>query len=197
MAVKWLQRANDTINAHDPDHLTRDEVELRLAILQSLVHANLALDSIEGYEKAENLVGHIGDEIGDKLFVLILELELLSKSPAETFDCEAYANILRQMIRAFNHSESSFKLIIHHLMKLHSESPVLGCEVLDDFLLCLQSSERQQWVEEVIIKRLWFMTQQQESVATIESVQSVLTEHGVTLSPEATGAAHTVRQNPF
>ncbi|KAI1809954.1 meiosis protein SPO22/ZIP4 like-domain-containing protein [Poronia punctata] len=99
LAVKWLERAHELLNAQDLDRLSRDALELRLAISQALVQVYLDMRTPDYFDRAENHVAYIESELGDKLIVLLLRIELLLSSPAETFDSDAYAGILRRMMK--------------------------------------------------------------------------------------------------
>lgn len=176
MAVRWLERGYDIINAQDLSLLSRDAIELRLSVCQALIHALLGLDTPESSEKALDLVSYIESEIGEKPVVLLLRLELLQKAPAEVFDIEAYADILRRMVRSFNFSEAHFKLLVHHARKLHDKSPTLATSVVDGMLRgTIVSSGREEWVERLVLLRIWMETTQRDGMRAIEGLMGVLT----------------------
>ncbi|KAJ0162227.1 hypothetical protein CTA2_4896 [Colletotrichum tanaceti] len=175
MAARWLERAYDVINAQDLVHLSRDAIELRLAVCQALVHAFLGVDTQGSSQRALELVNYIESEIGDKPVVLLLRLELLQKTPAEVFDVDAYADILRRMVRAFNFSEAHFKLLVHHARKLHDKSPTQATSVVDGMLRgTMASSGRDEWVERLVLLRIWMETTQRDSLAAVEGLATVL-----------------------
>lgn len=174
MATKWLERAYEFLNSRELEQLSRDTIELRLAISQSLIHALLGLNTSEGLQKAENHVGYVESEIGDKFVVLLLRLEILLKSSNEVFDSDAYAGVLRRMIRNLDLSDSNFRLIIHHIRKLDDKSPTLACHVLDDFLsMKVIPSQRDEWIERVAIIRTYESTTHSEIPETIDCLKSV------------------------
>ncbi|KAK1534827.1 uncharacterized protein CCOS01_03579 [Colletotrichum costaricense] len=175
MAVRWLERGYDIINAQDLSLLSRDAIELRLSVCQALIHALLGLGTPESSEKALDLVSYIESEIGEKPVVLLLRLELLQKAPAEIFDIEAYADILRRMVRSFNFSEAHFKLLVHHARKLHDKSPTLATSVVDGMLRgTIVSSGREEWVERLVLLRIWMETTQRDGMRAIEELMGVL-----------------------
>lgn len=177
LAVRWLERAYDGINAQDLELLSREAIELRLAICQALVHALLGMDTRESSQKARDLVNYVESEIGDKPVVLLLRLELLQKAPAEVFDVDAYAEILRRMVRAFNFSEAHFRLLVHHARKLHDKSPTLATGVVDGMLQgAIVSSGRDEWIERLVLLRIWMETNQRESMKAIEDLVAVLAD---------------------
>lgn len=193
MAVKWLDRAGDVINSQGLELLSREAIELRTAIVQAQVTALLGLETTDAFERADNLVDTIESEMGLELVVLLLRLEILHKTPAEVFDSDSYADILRRMINSFNFTDSTFKLVAHHIRKLHHKSPGLGCKVLDEFITALRSIETDEWLERLVIIRLWMTTtNQRDSVQNVESAQAILTLLGRTLSVDAAVAAQTV-----
>lgn len=175
MAVRWLERGYDIINAQDLSLLSRDAIELRLSVCQALIHALLGLGTPESSGKALDLVSYIESEIGEKPVVLLLRLELLQKAPAEVFDIEAYADILRRMVWSFNFSEAHFKLLVHHARKLHDKSPTLATSVVDGMLRgTIVSSGREEWIERLVLLRIWMETTQRDGMRAIEELMGVL-----------------------
>ncbi|KAK1659678.1 meiosis protein SPO22/ZIP4 like-domain-containing protein [Colletotrichum godetiae] len=175
LAVRWLERGYDIINTQDLSLFSRDAIELRLSVCQALIHALLGLSTPESSQKALDLVSYIESEIGDKPVVLLLRLELLHKAPAEVFDVEAYADILRRMVRSFNFSEAHFKLLVHHARKLHEKSPTLATSVVDGMLRgTIVSSGREEWVERLVLLRIWMETTQRDGMRAIEELMGVL-----------------------
>ncbi|KAK4242198.1 meiosis protein SPO22/ZIP4 like-domain-containing protein [Achaetomium macrosporum] len=189
IAIKWFERANAIINAQELEQLSREGLELRLAILQAMVTALLGTGTPEGLEKAKNYVEFIEAEAGNKFVVSLLKLELLQKTPAEVFDSEAYADVLRHIIRNFSFSESGFKVIMHHIRKLHDKSPGAGCAVLDDFIVVLNGAEKDRWIEKAVVMRMWMITNQRDSLETINAAKNVLGYLTSPLSAEAAVAA--------
>lgn len=193
IATKWLERANEIINSQGLEQLSREGVELRLAILQALVTSLLGIGTPDGLEKARNYVDYIEAEAGNKMVVSLLKLELLQRTPAEVFDGEAYGDVLRHIIRNFGFSESGFKLTIHHIRKLHDKSPGAGCAVLDDFILALRGAEKHGWMEKAVVTRIWMITNQRDCLETVNAAQGVLGYLTTPLSAEAAVAAQAVR----
>lgn len=192
MARKWLERAYDTINSCALELLSREALELRTAIVQALITALLSINTDEAYEKARNLVDYTQSEIGDKMVVSLLRLELLQKAPAEVFDSEAYAAALRQIIRTFSPTTSNFKVIHHHIRKLHSKNPAVGCGTLDEFILAIHCIKHEDWTERLVILRIWMTTKEVDSAESINTVQNVFSLIRDPLRAEATAAAQTL-----
>ncbi|OLN95249.1 Regulator of drug sensitivity 2 [Colletotrichum chlorophyti] len=176
LAVRWLERAYEVINGQDLDLLSRDAIELRLAVCQALIHALLGMDTQGHTQQAHNMVDYLQSEMGEKPVVLLLRLELLQKAPSEVFDVDAYAEVLRRMVRAFNASEAQFKLLIHHARKLHDKSPTLAANVVDGMLAgTVASLGRDESVERLVLLRIWMETSQRDSVEAVDELSSVLT----------------------
>jgi hypothetical protein len=197
IAIKWLKRANEVINSQELEQISREGLELRLAVLQALVTALLGVGTPEGLEEAKNYVDFIEAEAGNKFVVSLLKLELLQKRPAEVFDSEAYCDVLRHIIRSFTFSDSGFKLIMHHIRKLHDKSPGAGCAVLDDFIVALSGAEKDGWMEKAAVTRMWMITNQRDSVETVNAAQEVLRCLVRPLSAEAAVAAQAVCSYPI
>ncbi|KAK2055776.1 SPO22-domain-containing protein [Colletotrichum caudatum] len=175
MAARWLERGYNFINAQDLERLSRDTIELRLAVCQALVHALLGMDTQDASQRALGLVNYVEAEIGDKPVALLLRLELLQKAPAEVFDVEAYAGVLRRMVRAFTFSEAHFRLLVHHARKLHDKSPTQAMDVVDGMLGgAVVSSGREEWVERLVLLRIWMETNQRDSMKAVEGLAAVL-----------------------
>ncbi|KAK4189851.1 meiosis protein SPO22/ZIP4 like-domain-containing protein [Podospora australis] len=188
IAIKWLERANETINGPGVDQLSQEGIELRLAILQALISALLGAGSSDGLAKARNYVDFIEVEVGNKLVVSLLKLEILHKTPGEVFDTESYTEILQHIIRNFNSTEPEFKLITYHIRKLHDKSPGAGCSILDDFTLVLRTAENPAWMEKALVTRMWMVTNQRDSGETVDTMMALLGQIKRSLSAEASVA---------
>lgn len=174
LAVKWLERAYESLDAQELELLSREAIELRLAISQALVRAYLNVNTTDGFQKAENHVRYVESEIGDKLVVLLLRLELLLSSPAQVFDSNAYAGILQRMVRSLDISESSFNLMIHHIRKLEDKSPSLASSVLDAFLTSrILPTQHDAWVERVVVLRTHMATTHRDTHETIQGLATM------------------------
>ncbi|KAI8316407.1 Transcriptional regulator [Colletotrichum sp. SAR11_59] len=175
MAVKWLERAYDIINSQELDRLPRDALELRLSVCQSHIHALLGMNTPEASQKAHDLVSYVEQEVGEQPVVLLLRLELLQKAPAEVFDVEAYADILKHMVQRFKFSEAHFKLLIHHARKLHDKSPSMALRMVNGMLNSnIVSSGQDGWVERLVLLRLWMEESQRDSELGIDELMNVL-----------------------
>ncbi|KAI3341252.1 meiosis protein SPO22/ZIP4 like-domain-containing protein [Ustulina deusta] len=123
LAVKWLERALELINAQNMSQLSRDAIELRLAISQALIQAYLDIGTPDYIDRAENHIAYIGDELGDKLVVLLFRTEVLLRSPAEIFDSKAYADILRRMMRIVALKQQDVGSALRCLERISEASP--------------------------------------------------------------------------
>ncbi|KAI3327671.1 SPO22-domain-containing protein [Xylariaceae sp. AK1471] len=174
LAVKWLERAYELINAQEIGQLSRDAIELRLAISQALIQVYLDMGTPDCFDRAENHIAYIESELGDKLIVLLFRIEVLLRSPAEIFDGNAYADILRRMMRTFDMSESSFKLLMHHVRKLDETNNLAASSALDEFLMtCILATQREQWIDKAIILRI-HMAVHEGSIESIQALEAVL-----------------------
>ncbi|KAK7920786.1 hypothetical protein PG985_008808 [Apiospora marii] len=189
MATKWLERAYDFLRSQDLEMLSRDGIELQLTTSQALVRAFLGLDTTESLQKAENLVGYLESEAGDKLVVLLLRLDVLVKAPGEVFDSNTYANVLRRTMRAMDLSDTTFKLLISRIRKLDDKGPALACQVMDEFIkLHVLPSRKDEWVERALTFRVYMSTSQRDSLETVNGIKSLLDQ--VQQSSEKPLAAH-------
>ena len=196
LAVKWLDRAYEVLSSQALDKLSIDASELRTSIIQSSVKALVAVQNHEAMERAADLVNILESEVGDKLVVLLLRLELLSAFN-EVFDSVAYSTVLQRMIRSVMLTDLNFRLIMSHIRKLNNRSPSLACNSLDKLLQTrLFQEENQEWIETALINRLWMSTSQRDGANVLPSIQELLTtvESNLTkpISSSATFAAQVV-----
>ncbi|KAK6955428.1 hypothetical protein Daesc_003065 [Daldinia eschscholtzii] len=190
LAVKWLERAHEFINNQDLEQLSREVVELRLTISQALIRAYLNLNTAESFKSAENHVCYVESELGDKLVVLLLRLELLLSSPAEVFDSNAYAAVLRRMIRSLEISESSFNLMVHHIRKLDDKSPSLASSVLGEFItLRVLPTQQGSWIERAIVLWVQMATARRDTYETIQELGTVFDNIAAKLETPLSAAA--------
>jgi hypothetical protein len=174
LAVKWLDRAFAVLNSQELDRLSSDASELRTSIIQCSVKALLGVGQQDAKEQADNLVGLLENEVGDKLIVLLLRLELLSVS-GEVFDSASYGTVLQRIIRTVALTDPNFKLIMHHIRKLNDKSPSLACGALDEFLhRRVFEADNDEWLETVLINRLWMATSQRDGSDVLSSVRRTL-----------------------
>ncbi|KAI2642014.1 meiosis protein SPO22/ZIP4 like-domain-containing protein [Xylaria nigripes] len=170
LAIKWIERAHDLINGQDITQLSRDAIELRFAISQALIQVYLDVGTPDYIDRAENHIAYIENEVGEKLIVLLFRAEVLLRSPAEVFDSKGYADILRRMMKAVDMSESSFKLLMHHIRKLDEKCHPAAVSVLDEFLkTCILATLRESWIDKAIIL-LTHMTIRDGSLESIEAL---------------------------
>lgn len=196
LAAKWLERADELINSQEMGNLSRDAIELRLAIAQALIQVYLDIGDPDYINRAENHIAYIQDKLGDKLVVLLFRTEVMLRSPAESFDSVAYADIVRRMIRTVDMSESTFKLLIHHIRQLDKRNHLAASSVLDEFLkACVFTSQREQWIDKAVILRI-YMAISDDSVESIKALEAVLDQvlpaTGKPLSANAAAGIHTV-----
>ncbi|QPC67318.1 hypothetical protein HYE67_009549 [Fusarium culmorum] len=126
MALKWLRRALNLINAQGLERLSTEGLELRMSIHHELIQTLLATGSEEHFEEADNLASQVESEIGDKPIVLHWKLEIIHRLPGELFDADACASILRRMIRSFSLSDPGLGFLLHGIGELRTRGPRLA-----------------------------------------------------------------------
>ena len=201
MAAKWLERAFEVVTGQELDRLSMDASELRMSILELNIKALLGQQTQETADKARNLVELLESEVGHKLVVLLLRLELLSSTTNGTFESNSYADILRRMTRSTVLSAENFKLIMYHIRKLNDKSPSLACRILDELLsLRILPEDKEEWVEKVLITRLYMTIGQRDNIDVLTSLEElfsfIVANMRQPISSAATLAAHTVGFRP-
>ena len=197
LAVKWLDRSYEVLNSQELDRLSIDASELRTSIMQTLIKALLYLKTSETVERARSLVSLLESALGDKLIVLLLKLEIISAVPTEVFDSSQYSDVLHRMTRSIPISDVNFKLFMFHVRKLNEKNPSLACKALDELLsLRILREERENFIEKVLITRIWITVSQRETVESIAVLQElfamIVSNIKKPISSAATHGAHTV-----
>ena len=196
-AVKWLGRSYEVIDDQELDKMSPNISELSLSIAESLIKANLALQTPDATDKARSLLDTLEQTMGNRLVVSILRLDILSASTNESFDSTSYGNALNRMSCSMILSDLNFKLMMHHIRKLNDKSPSLACHALDNFArMRLLSNVKEDWLEKVIVTRVWLTVNQRDSTEALASLEAILSEISIVLenpaSSAVTLAAHTV-----
>jgi hypothetical protein len=164
MAVKWLDRAYEVLASQELDRLSTDASELRTSIIQSTIKALLGLNNTGDLGRARNLIDLLENEIGGKLIVSILKLEVLSMPTDEVFDSNSYADVLQRMTRSLILNNGNFKLIMFHIRKLNDNNPTLACTVLGELLSSRVLKEGpQERIEKILVTRLYMIAGQRDS----------------------------------
>ncbi|OBT69660.1 hypothetical protein VE03_00976 [Pseudogymnoascus sp. 23342-1-I1] len=197
LANKWLERASTIITAQEIDKLSTYATDLQTSIIQARVQALLAIEREDALDMANSLINNLENEVGDRLIVLLLKLEVLSAPVSQTFDCNAYGDVIYRMIQTVEMTEGNFKLIMHHIRKLNDKGPSLACNMLDTFLRSrLFEAGNEEWIEKALVNRIWMSTNSRDSPEVLKSVREVLEVVGSNmskpLSASATHAAQTL-----
>ena len=200
LAAKWLERALEVLTGQELDRLSMDASELKMSIAESFTKALLGKQDPESVDKARGLIEVLESEVGDKLIILLLKLEVLSSATNEAFESNNYADILRRMTRSTVLNAENFKLIMYHIRKLNDKSPSLAFKALDELLkLRVVSENKQEWVEKILITRLFMTVGQTDSadaLTVLEELFSFIVSNirqpvssGATLAAHAVGSA--------
>lgn len=192
LAVTWLDRAKSIIDGQDLERLSREAVELKLAINQALVTALISLPNATGIDRAEDVLREL-ETLGSPLVVLLLRLEVIQRKPAENFDDATYASLIRALLKTVKSPEGGgeqsasrlMQLIHHHIRKLHQKSPSLGCRLQDELIDSVRTVKDDCWLEKMIVFRFWMASQQRTAEDTIRELSEILTRLDQPLSPEA------------
>jgi hypothetical protein len=198
LAVKWLDRAYEVLDGQELGRLSMNASELRTSIIQTLVKALLCLKDREAVERARSLVSLLESVLGDKLVVLLLKLEILCAPSTEAFDSNQYSDVLQRMTRSLSMTDVNFKMFMFHVRKLSDKSPSLACNALDELLSLriLREEQRQEFIEKILITRLWITLDEMESLEAMASLHQLFSSivENITkpISSAATHAAHTV-----
>ncbi|KAI9644262.1 Transcription factor [Ciborinia camelliae] len=198
LAAKWLGRAYDVLSGDELDKLSADATELRISIIEKLIKALLETKTIESIQRARDLVDLLENELGDKLIVLLLKMELLTEIPNETFDGPTYSAILNKMTRILVMNPRNLRLFMFHVRKLHDKAPSLACMVMDEMirLRVKELAAMMEWLEKALLTRIWMTVSGRDTeglFTAIEGFLSMIADNvQESIGVEATMAAHTL-----
>lgn len=195
-AITWLDRAFEIFRTPEPQALSQDAGELQTSILQASIKARLEIGSTQRIAEARGLLQRLEGDIGGKLVVLLLKLELLSSTGHEPPDADGYDTVLRTMMASLVLNEDNFKLIIFHVRKLQQWNSTLACAALEKFLTGRVVVEGKLAQLEKIIMMRFHMSGENDTMEGIVALERFVTlaEDGkpIQLSPGASLGIHTV-----
>ena len=183
------------LTSQPSEALSNDGGELKIAISHLLARALLESPDVEAREKVRNIVSDLSAKHSDKMFLLLLKLDLFAVEP--NIPHEDYRDVLLRIVRSAHVTESTLKTIMHYVHNLRSLSAHLAHDVLKALLLeRLSSAEQPEWVEKVLITLIWNSTTSSNPVDHIRSLQRLFlglkNQNNVSIGFSAAHAAHVV-----
>ncbi|RKF63583.1 Sporulation-specific protein 22 [Erysiphe neolycopersici] len=197
MSIKWSRRAFDVINNWQLDELSNDASELRISIMQVLIKGLLCVQVDESFAEAQKLLDILEREVGDKLVVLLLHLEILSAPNNKKFDSSAYSDIILRIMRVVYLTEPNFNLLMFHVRKLNDKSPSLGCQIIEEILnKRVLVDGLIEFVEKILVTRIWMEVGHGDNDDRIQQLEkllsNILANIKKPISSQATLAAQTL-----
>jgi tetratricopeptide (TPR) repeat protein len=201
-AIKWLDRALEILADQELEKLSMDASDLRISIIQSTVKARIHLKDEQSLEQARDHINLLENELGDRLIVLVLHLEILEATPVENFDSTAFSDVLGRIIRSAVLNNDNFRLVMFHIRKLNAKNQASACKSLSDLLrlriMAEGADERRNWmIEKALITRVWMAVGQRDTLDTLSTLEdflnTIVADIAGTISSTASLAAHTVR----
>uniref|UniRef100_A0A4E9DZ94 Protein ZIP4 homolog n=1 Tax=Gibberella zeae TaxID=5518 RepID=A0A4E9DZ94_GIBZA len=175
MALKWLRRALNLINAKGLERLSTEGLELRMSIHHELIQTLLATGSEEHFEEADNLASQVESEIGDKPIVLHWKLEIIHRLPGELFDADACASILRRMIRSFSLSDPGLGFLLHGIGELRTRGPRLAVGLMEELIIRkLIPCGNLDWIGKAVVRRVWMGTMETDTSTGVKDLVRLL-----------------------
>ena len=194
-AVYWFHRAHEAISDRKPSELSPDSEALRIAILHGLARARLNQPSGEGQAIAGDIIRKLDVECGDRLFVLLLKLDVFALNPCHA--PQDYHDVLQAIVHTVNLKEANVKIVLRHMHKLRTRSPDMVHEILLTLLMerC-KSAEKPEWTERIFVTLIWNSTTSAENPKVLSLLSAMLdtfaSNTNQMLSPPAIHAAQIV-----
>lgn len=174
-AIFWLDRAFSAIDSAEPEHLSLDAGELRISIWQARIKARIASPEPGQLLEAKEMLQLLENEIGDKLVVLLLRLEMFLAAKDEMPDLAVqYHAVLKRMMAIVTLGDENFKLIMFHIRRLYELNAQLACRALDTFFLGrFKIDGKQAQIEKIVVTRV-YMTGDGGSQEVLEAFEEFL-----------------------
>lgn len=195
VALHWLEKAHHVIVIHNDTTLSADALDLMMSISYTIIKVLLKLGDEDARRRARNLFADFKLEYGDRLVVLLLELELLVVEPG--FSVQEYGGTLKKIIRSVHVTDSNLKTIFHHIHKLKDKGSQVALltvkALLAERLLSIASPR---WIARAIVTATWIATNSQDTsdpmVVLRELLDLVINHSKAPLEADATHAAQMV-----
>ncbi|KAK3072410.1 sporulation-specific protein 22 [Teratosphaeriaceae sp. CCFEE 6253] len=207
-AIKWCERAIDSLDNCGVEELSYDAPELRLAITATFVEALLTIGTAEAREHALRLVEQLEMAYGmtNRIAVSLMRLQILTGAPK--LDLTEVNGVITQMIKQAVLTDKSFKTImqtIHKVKRVSLQSAIAGLSGLISLrllpdILPEDATDSQSLIrlEKAIVTYVLFVISSEElpqDIALADIGQTLETfSHQTkrTLSAKATHAAQTL-----
>ncbi|KAK7183868.1 hypothetical protein PSPO01_10204 [Paraphaeosphaeria sporulosa] len=194
-AIRWLERAYDILGDQSPEMLSAEAGELKLSIMQSIVHAYMKLKTPDARTKAWHMLQLLEADHKGKMSISLLRLELLYSE--DKVDPEQVYLVLHRMIHFVVLNDRNFKTIMHYVHKLKDQSAATACKALDEVISTrLFREEKEAWIDKAVITRVWITCTSFVVEGTLNQLREffddVLRNAKAPLSAHATHAAQTL-----
>ncbi|PGH05766.1 hypothetical protein GX51_02737 [Blastomyces parvus] len=173
LAATWLQRSYEALPQHEDGRLGEDVRELRLAVLLGQVRANMLLQQEDGEAIVANLLDLLEQEYGNRLPVILINLDVISKATSP--DSQCYYEKLCYAVRTIPATESNFEMIIRCVLRLNKWSSELAVDVLQQLLLQrLLLHNNISILEKCFVTYVWMQTALPELTAGLDSLSATI-----------------------
>lgn len=168
-AITWLKACQELV-------FTREEesfVELRTSVLQNLARAYLSRNEEGDLEQVNIILDFATENHPVASWLYLLKVEYAAKRHPQ--DAKPMANVLESMVRIVQITQLVFHSLIGKIYDLHKLDIGLACKILDLLLPKTAEADQPDWIERVLVTRIWLATQsgaEDHQLATIESLKN-------------------------
>ena len=156
-ATKWLKRAAAHVEEVEPDGGSLDNADMRLNVLHVYVRALLSLEDPSAGLEAHRVLEILHKDYGDKLAVMLLQLEITSRDPKPNAD--AYMAEMRTLTRIIPLLDSNHKIVMHYVHRLKDISVLHAKKVLRQYIVQrLAPYGNDLWTESAVLTLIWMST---------------------------------------
>ncbi|EGC46539.1 conserved hypothetical protein [Histoplasma capsulatum var. duboisii H88] len=172
-AACWLQRSYEALPQPEIGRIGENRRELQFAVLLARVRANMFLQHENGETVVSSLLEILEQEYGNRLPVILLNLDVISKSPSP--DSQRYYAKLCHLVRTVPVTESNYEMITRHIHRLNEWSSELALDILKQLLIQRLVLHNDIFIlEKCFVTFVWMQTALSELTAGLNSLSGLI-----------------------
>lgn len=191
-AILWLRACQELVIAQEDDKY----LDIRVVAVQNLARAYLAREEEGDLDQVASILDYAAQDYPVASWLYLLKVEYAAKRYSN--DATPMATLLESMIRIVQLTQPIFQSLMRKIHDLHKLSLQSACKVIDILLPKTAEADEADWIERVLVTRIWLATQFPEDQHIIAIDSLVAAFNGLEkklardLSPKATHASQIV-----
>lgn len=155
-AIIWLRICQELVFAREEEHF----IDIRVNLIQNLARAYLLRNEEGDLDQVTTILEFAAEDYPVASWLYLLKIEYAAKRYPE--NAKPIATLLESMVRIVQITQPIFQSLIQKIHDLHKMNLELACKVLDLLLPKTAEADQLDWVERVLVTRIWIATQVDE-----------------------------------